>query len=71
MGEIIRKLGNILINKTIFEVELNKPVKNKEKKEIHIQNEKLRYEFSENEFLRYALLTILAQKKLKKIKNIK
>ncbi len=70
MGEILKKLGKILINNDEIEFELNKPHSEKDLRSVHIQSKRFRVEMNEEEFLKLALTVIVAEKKIKKLKGI-
>ena len=71
MGEKIKTLGNLRINNSDFEVELNEPLTINCDRQIHIQNKKTRIEFDEKEFIDFSVTILLAAEKLRKQKNIK
>lgn len=73
MGEIIKVLKSIFVNKNIrftVDLEVNHPLKKNGKRLIHIQTEKGRLEFNEDTFV-HLLGTILeADDTLKRIKGL-
>ena len=59
MGELIKKIGTIHIAESEFDIEINEANFSGGEKIIHIQNEKVRYAFSQTDFVK-ALTTILS-----------
>ena len=69
MGEIIKKLDELRIGNTKFNVELNKPANGAGMRDIHIQNDKFRICIPEDEFLQMLACIIMAKKQLDLIKK--
>lgn len=70
MGDIIKKITDISIGGSHFEIELNHSVSGGAYREIHIQNEKVRIAVPENEFLQMCACVNLARKQFDTIKGI-
>ena len=71
MGEIIRKIEKIRIGGSEFDIELNKSTASKDKREIHVQNEKFRLALDEKEFVQMACAVLLAKKQFDILKGRK
>jgi hypothetical protein len=71
MGEKISTLGYIRLAGIEHEVELNHPPSDDLPRQIHIQTEKSRIEFNEDEFVLAVLAINLAAEKLRYLKKIK
>ncbi len=71
MGEIIKTLSKGKIQNTNFEIELNHPPSKGQDQHIHIQSDKFRFEIDKKDYIKLALSVLVAEKNLKKIKNIK
>lgn len=69
MGELIRKLGEIQIGSTCFDVELNKPTQKGSLYDIHIQNGQFRLNMTEQDFCKLAAAVICGNAKLQRYKN--
>ena len=67
MGEKIKTLtkGNVLNND--FDIELNHPTVNGQDQQIHIQSNKFRFEMDKNDYIKYALSVLVAEKNLKNL----
>lgn len=70
MGEKIKVLSTGRILKANFEIELNHPPSEGSDQQIHIQSDNFRFEIDRQEFVKLALIVLLAEKNLKQIKNI-
>ena len=70
MGEKIKILSELEIFNTDFEIELNHPPRDNQEQQIHIQSDNLRLEFDKSEYMEYCLLVLLAERNLKRLKNI-
>lgn len=71
MGELIRKIGNLKIKGQDFSIELNEPNNKSTDRIVHLQNDKLRYELKESDFLELCALTLHAADNLSILKNEK
>jgi hypothetical protein len=69
MGEKIKDLAQCNINNMEFDIELNEPVVGN-RKLIHIQTDKLRYEMNLSEYLRIAFGICLSAEHLKVSKKL-
>ena len=69
MGELIKKLDELRIGNTKFDIELNEPTNGTEMRDIHIQNDKFRISIPEDEFLQMLACIIMAEKQLNLIKK--
>lgn len=70
MGEKIKTLDKGKLHGKIIEIELNHPTSHRGEQQIHIQNNKYRFELNKSEFIRLALTILVAEKNLKKLKNL-
>ncbi|CRZ34484.1 hypothetical protein DFR55_101257 [Herbinix hemicellulosilytica] len=70
MGEKIKNLQEIKIGDCNLIIELNKATFKNGPRYIHIQNNRIRYNFSETEFIEFAALINKAVNKMKSMKNI-
>ena len=70
MGEKIKTLAKARFAKFDLEIELNHPPVNGADKQVHIQTEKFRLEIDKSDYVEYAIAVLLAEKNLKKLKNI-
>ena len=70
MGETIKILSKGKLLGTNFEIELNHPPAIGQDQQIHIQLEKIRFELDKNEYVKYALSVLAAEKNLKILKGI-
>jgi len=70
MGEIIKTFGKINIGNEEVEFELNKPHAAKDLRSVHVQSKRFRFEMNEKEFLKLALTVIVAEKKLRELKEM-
>lgn len=71
MGEIIEKIGQLRIAGRLFDVELNEAYNTGGELSIHVQNEKVRFECTETEFLQIASLIMRANENFNYYKNRK
>ena len=71
MGEKIRTLTRGKFLNSNFEIELNHPTTKRGKQQIHLQSDKFRFELDMDNYTKYALLVLLAEKNLKNLKDIK
>lgn len=71
MGEKIKTLSKGKLLNIEFEIELNHPPSSGLDEQIHIQSGKFRLEIGKNEYLKYALSILVAEKNLKILKNLK
>ena len=51
MGEIIRKIGTVKLNNTIYSIEINKPTHASLSQTVHIQSSTHRLELSMKDFV--------------------
>jgi len=70
MGEKIKILSKGKLLNTDFEIELNHPPSSGEDEQVHIQSDKLRFEIDKQDYLKYALSILVAEKNLKNLKKI-
>lgn len=70
MGEKIKTFGNIFLAGSEFEVELNKATVKNGPRYVHLQNERIRLNLSEEEFVKMLSAVRLAAYKIKKMKGI-
>ena len=70
MGEKIKQLskGKILSNE--FEIELNHPPIEGADEQVHIQSNNIRIEMDKNDYIKYAISILVADKNLKKLKDM-
>lgn len=71
MGEKIKTLAKARFANYDVEIELNHPPVNGADEQVHIQTDKYRFEIDKTEYIEYAIAVLLAEKNLKKLKNIK
>jgi hypothetical protein len=71
MGEKIKILSKGRLLNTDFEIELNHPPSSGQDQQIHIQSDKFRFEMDKKDYIKYALSILVAEKNLKKMKDIK
>jgi hypothetical protein len=71
LGEKIKILSKGKIFGTDFEVELNHPLSKGSKQQVHFQSHRFRVELNRDDYLKYALSVLIAEKKLKSLKKIK
>ena len=70
MGEKIKDIGSVKINNRTYSIELNKSTVGKKHYEVHLQADKSRIEFKEDEFNEFATSVILAFENLKNLKKL-
>lgn len=70
MGDIIRKITDIKLGGSAFEIELNRSTRGHGLYDIHLQNKNFRLEMPEDEFLQMASCILLAKRQLDVIKGI-
>ena len=71
MGEKIKTLSAGSFLNSEFEIELNHPPLSGKDQQIHIQSNKFRFEMDKKDYIKYALSILVAEKNLKKMKDIK
>ena len=71
MGEKIKILSKGRLLNTDFEIELHHPPSSGQDQQIHIQSDKFRFEMDKKDYIKYALSILVAEKNLKKMKDIK
>lgn len=71
MGELIRKIAKVHLAGNDFDIEVNKSPRGEKLRDIHIQNERIRIEIPESEFLQMASCLILAKKQFCILKGLK
>lgn len=69
MGEKIRDLTKVKIANESFVLELNEPLEIGRERQIHLQNDKFRFECSESEMLAMLCNIVKAEKVLKLTKE--
>lgn len=69
MGELIKTLGELELGGQSFRIELNHSTSGQDEKEIHIQNDKLRFALPEAQFLQMCAAILLAEKQMEQIKG--
>lgn len=69
MGELIRKVGEIHLAGTRFDIEVNEATRKGGDNIIHVQSEKVRYEFEETDFIKLSTLILSARDCLHYYKN--
>lgn len=69
MGEIIEKVGQLEIAGNVFDIELNAPFDSGGEQNIHIQNERFRFECTKTEFMQIATLIVRAKENFDSYKN--
>jgi hypothetical protein len=70
MGEKIRTLSRGRLLNTEIEIELNHPPSPGQDEQIHIQAPQFRFELDKTEFLRLGFSVLVAEKNLRRMKNI-
>ena len=71
MGEKIAILGSAVVSGTEVEIELNHPPRAGLERQVHLQTDRMRYEMSEDDFVRFAATVSLGKANLKRIKKLK
>ncbi len=71
MGEKIRDLALFDVSGKTVVVELNHPVFETESSIVHIQINPLRFECSYGDFFKFASAVLVAEKNLKRLKDLK
>lgn len=71
MGEKIKTLSRGKLFGSALEIELNGPVINNDDRQVHIQSDNYRFEMNKNDYIKYAMSLLVAEKNLKNLKAIK
>lgn len=71
MGEKIKDLSKGILHNRTLNIELNQSNNSDKDELIHIQSDIYRIEMKKKDYIHYALSILLAEKNLKKIKDIK
>lgn len=69
MGEFIKNYGQVKLKGTVLNVELNGPIDTESGGVIHIQNDHIRFEMSQQEFYHLVGCLNLAKTNLQRIKT--
>ena len=69
MGEKIEELGKLSIGEEEFMVDANLGLPGPGRRDIHIQNEKFRFQMYEVDFVNFLARVISAQKKVERAKR--
>lgn len=71
MGEKIKTLSNGNLSNADFEIELNHPSFSGQDQQVHIQSDKCRFEMDKKDYIKFALVVLVAKQNLKSMKSLK